>query len=296
MKFYKIFACGLLALALSACSDDDKSSFNTAPNVTVNMQQSSIEVTKKFTGVYYNVPIVVTGEANGPIEVTVEANGVSSNPATEGEDFSITQKTIIIPADKQIGYIQFYPIGSDDETSNKAILFTIKSAKGASIGNLATAEVTLTVPTTYEKLQGAWTFNYDDEGPASFALTCTGVQKGNTGYGVELYFAGFQNYNWVSIMGNLTTNEATGDMTVSFPLGQVVAEDVNFGSTGIVDVGLGSVNGGYLVASGDITAEITPDLKNIVFDPSDAFLGCLMDNGQLTTRIWFWYEQMEMIR
>ena len=33
-------------------------------------------------GVYYKVPIVVTGEANGPVEVTVEVQGTGTTPAT----------------------------------------------------------------------------------------------------------------------------------------------------------------------------------------------------------------------
>lgn len=95
MKLNKIFAIALAALTLTACSDDDD--INTA-NVTVNMQKTEIEVSEDFsTGTYYYVPVEVTGESNGPVRVTVKVEGVGSTPATEGDDYVITSKTIVIP-------------------------------------------------------------------------------------------------------------------------------------------------------------------------------------------------------
>lgn len=299
MKLNKIFAFGLLAFALTACSDDDDAKFNSASGVTVSMQQTEISVTKKFTGVYYNVPVIVTGDANGPIKVTVEVSAVSDLPATEGEDFRITQKTIVIGTDSKIGNIQFYPIGSDEETESAEFLVTITSAEGAQIGTQKTTEVLLKVPTVYEKLQGAWTWtgtDYFDDVPAQFNLTCTGLAEGDTGYGTVLYFSGFMGYNWCSLGAEYLVDEATGLSTLSFPLAQVVAEGVNFGSSGVHDVGLVSISGSSLVANGAIDGQVSPDLKSVTFDPNDVFAGSLVTNGQLTGSLWFGFLEMSMTK
>lgn len=298
MKLNKIFAFGLLAFALTACSDDDDAKFNSASDVTVSMQQTEISVTKKFTGVYYNVPVIVTGDANGPIKVTVEVSAASDLPATENEDFRITSKTIIIPADSKIGNIQFYPIGSDDETNSAEFIVTITSAEGAQIGTQKTTEVLLKVPTIYEKLQGAWVWqglDYWDEYTEQFNLTCTGLSEGDTGYGVVLYFSGFMGYNWCSLSAEYLVDEETGLSTLSFPLGQVIAEGVNF-TSGVRDVGLAGISGSSLLGSGSIDGQVSPDLRSVTFDPNDCFAGCLMNNGMLTTSLWFAYSNMSMTK
>lgn len=298
MKLNKIFAFGLLAFALTACSDDDDAKFNSASDVTVSMQKTEISVTKKFTGVYYNVPVVVTGDANGPIKVTVEVSAVSDLPATEGEDFRITSKTIIIPADSKTGNIQFYPIGSDDETNSAEFIVTITSAEGAQIGTQKTTEVLLKVPTIYEKLQGAWVWqgkDYWDEYTEQFNLTCTGLSEGDTGYGVVLYFSGFMGYNWCSLSAEYLVDEETGLSTLSFPLGQVIAEGVNF-TSGVRDVGLAGISGSSLLGSGSIDGQVSPDLQSVTFDPNDCFAGCLMNNGMLTASLWFAYFDMSMAK
>lgn len=54
-----------------SCSDSND--YNSASNVTVAMQSAQI-VTKESKGLFY-VPIVVTGEPNGPIKVEVSVKG-----------------------------------------------------------------------------------------------------------------------------------------------------------------------------------------------------------------------------
>ena len=70
MKLSKILAIGLAVLTMTACSDDDEFNFNSDGNVTVDMAQPSI--TLKENKGYFNVPVVVSGEANGYVQVTVE--------------------------------------------------------------------------------------------------------------------------------------------------------------------------------------------------------------------------------
>ena len=107
MKFNKIYAIALAALTLTACSDDDDNGLNSTSGVTVQMQQSTMSVSEDMQqGVYYKVPIVVTGEANGPVEVTVEVQGTGTTPATEDEHYVITDKTITIDADKAKQWIK----------------------------------------------------------------------------------------------------------------------------------------------------------------------------------------------
>lgn len=69
MKFNKLYAIALAALTLTACSDDDDNGLNTTSGVTVQMQQSTMSVSEDMQqNVYYKVPVVVTGEANGPLK------------------------------------------------------------------------------------------------------------------------------------------------------------------------------------------------------------------------------------
>ena len=129
MKFNKIYAIALAALTLTACSDDDDNGLNSTSGVTVQMQQSTMSVSEDMQqGVYYKVPIVVTGDANGPVEVTVEVQGTGTTPATEDEHYVITDKTITIDADTQIGYVEFYPKGDDVINDDRQFFVTITGA------------------------------------------------------------------------------------------------------------------------------------------------------------------------
>lgn len=297
MKLNRLFAIGIIGLAMTACSDDDE--FNTAGDVTVGMANTELTISKQFNGTFYNIPIVVDGKANGPIRVTVEVSGVSDNPATEGEDFQITQKTIVIPADKNTGNIEFYPIFKGTETESSQTVFTIVKAEGAQIANSATTVVTLKVPTPYEKFQGAWTASTADwwDGTETiYALNCSGIQEGEPGFGSTVYFSGWMGYTWVIFTGIYEYDETTGGGTLSFEIGQTIAEEVNFGSSGIRDVGLASVSDGFLVARGTIVGQIDETQTTITFDPDAAFLGSLMNNGSLTTSLWFGFDHLVITR
>lgn len=95
MKLYKIFAVALAALTMTACSDDDdKIGWNSNADVTVEMGQASISF-KEGRGMV-NVPVTVTGEANGNIMVTVACEETGLNPAQEDVHYYVTDKTIII--------------------------------------------------------------------------------------------------------------------------------------------------------------------------------------------------------
>ncbi len=115
MKLNKIFAAALAILTMTACDDDDP--VNTA-DVTVNMQQTQMSIAEDFsTGVYYYVPVVLSGETNGPVTVTIAVEGTGANPAVEDRDYMVTSKTIVIPAGETQGSFEFHPSSNEDRKS-----------------------------------------------------------------------------------------------------------------------------------------------------------------------------------
>ena len=105
MKLNKIFAVALAALTMTACSDDDKLELNTASGVSVAMEDATFTIGENVD--LFNVPIEVTGEANGIITVTVQVKEGPANPddlehptqpAKEDVNYIITSKTVNIPA------------------------------------------------------------------------------------------------------------------------------------------------------------------------------------------------------
>ncbi len=56
MKFSKIFAIGLAALTMTACSDDDNN-MNSAQDVTVSLGVTTLEVDEDDNGSIYNIPV-----------------------------------------------------------------------------------------------------------------------------------------------------------------------------------------------------------------------------------------------
>lgn len=309
MKLNKIFAIALAAITMTACSDDDD--FNTAGDVTVGMQESELSFGEDMSaGTYYSIPVVVTGDANGPIQVTIEVQGTGSYPAQEGSDgdYIITSKTITIPSDSKVGNFEFYPIGDEVYgegviNDDKQFIVTITNVSGAKIAENSSCLITLVdnegqLPAAYEAIQGVWQFkgNESDE-PIEFPLVCYGAEEGSEDYLKTVYFYGWLGMDYVEIKANISYDAAQEQIILSFPLGQVIAEGLNFGgSYGVRDIGLGAESGGYLIASGNIVATADKDGTEITFDPSNSFLGCLMNNGSLTTSIWFWLDNMSMTR
>lgn len=270
MKFNKIYAIALAALTLTACSDDDDNGLNSTSGVTVQMQQSTMSVSEDMQqGVYYKVPIVVTGEANGPVEVTVEVQGTGTTPATEDEHYVITDKTITIDADTQIGYVEFYPKGDDVINDDRQFIVTITGAKGATVGTESTCIVTLVdnegmIPRAYESVLGQW--NLTGDNPCT--LTINGFDEGEDGYGKTVFINGWLGYSWVVVEGTFGFDASTMQASIEMALGQIVATDVNFGSIGSYDVALAVRSGNSIYNGGSIVATFDPDYTGATFDVS----------------------------
>ena len=281
MKLDKIFTIALATLALTACSDNDEN-LNTTSGVTVQMQQTTMEVSEDMSqGVYYKIPIVVTGDANGPVDVTIEVKGTGDSPATEDEHYLVTDKTITIGTDTKIGYVEFYPTGDDIINDDRQFIATIVSAKGATIGSQASCTVTLVdnegmIPRAYESVLGEWKLN----GSRPCTLTIEGFESNEDGYGKTVYVSGWAGYSFVVAEGNFSFDATTMEATIEMNLGQVVAQ-VEFTGLGVCDVQLCVAIGNSLYNGGTIAMTFDPEYKGATFDldPTDMIYFAVFQNG-----------------
>ena len=283
MKFNKIYAIALAALTLTACSDDDDNGLNSTSGVTVQMQQSTMSVSEDMQqGVYYKVPIVVTGEANGPVEVTVEVQGTGTAPATEDEHYVIADKTIAIDADTQIGYVEFYPKGDDVINDDRQFIVTITGAKGATVGTESTCIVTLVdnegmIPRAYDAVQGT----YQLQGSMPQTLTITGFGEGEPGNLTTLEISGWLGYNWLVATGSFSFDASTMQGAISLELGQTMATEVET-NLGLCDVWLLRYSGGNHYNGGTIEFLFSSDFQKATTDLGDEDeieLGLIQNGG-----------------
>ena len=191
MKYIKIFALTLGMLSLAACSDNDD--LNTAPNVTVEMASSELSV-KENSGLI-NVPVKLSGEANGPVKVQLKVEGCGEIPAvpyveTNGVwdgNYIVTSETLNIPAGETSVNVEIRIVDDIVETGDRTFSVTIVSCEGATIGNNASTIVTVadneSLP-TYDLIQGEWKMSYIDRDGAknSANFTITGYAEGTEEY------------------------------------------------------------------------------------------------------------------
>lgn len=146
------------AVVLASCSDDE--SFNTL-QTTVGFEQENIAI-KENVG-YYNVPIAIDGYRNGDVAVEIVAEGTGANPAVEGKNFLITDKTLSLLADNDttaaaVLNVQLQTIDDKEINDNRELTLTIKSAQGATV---TTSKVVITLRDNdaafFEKFYGTWT-------------------------------------------------------------------------------------------------------------------------------------------
>lgn len=146
------------AVVLASCSDDE--SFNTL-QTTVGFEQENIAI-KENVGLY-NVPIAIDGYRNGDVAVEIVAEGTGANPAVEGKNFLITDKTLSLLADNDttaaaVLNVQLQTIDDKEINDNRELTLTIKSAQGATV---TTSKVVITLRDNdaafFEKFYGTWT-------------------------------------------------------------------------------------------------------------------------------------------
>lgn len=259
MKLNKIFAIALAALTMTACSDDDE--YNTASAV-VEMGETTIEAQEDFTeDDYYKVPIVVTGETNGPISVTVEVTGSGDTPATENENYIITQKTITIPAGSKIGYIEFHTTGDWDLNPDRKFIMTITSAQGATIGQRKSTLIallddeTLFVP-IYATLGGLWIAT--DDANNQYYMTLTTYPEDDENYLRKVNISGWAGISSTECDATVRLNPVTNEILLQIPVGTSLGM-FNFTGLGVCSVFITGVTEGEdgklsLSLSGNVNA------------------------------------------
>ena len=259
MKLNKIFAIALAALTMTACSDDDEA--NTAA-AEVEMGEATIEAQEDFIeGDYYQVPIIVKGETNGPVTVTVEVTGNGDSPATEGENYIITQKTVTIPAGAKIGYVEFHSTGDWDLNPAREFVMTITSAKGATIGQNRSTLISLLddehlfIP-IYATLGGVWTATTDAN--EQYSMIVTTYPEGDENYLRKITISGWNGVSILECDANVRLNPVTNEITMQIPIGTPLGE-LTFQGLGLCTLFMTGVSEGeneelLLDWSGNVTA------------------------------------------
>ena len=301
MKLNKILAFGFAALTLSACSSDNDYSIdnpvNTASGVTVEMQQDAISAGEDMEqGVYIKVPVILTGEPNGYVNVKVEVVGTGDSPATEGEDFIVTNKEVSLNPEDKIAYVEFYPTGDEIENPDRQFTVTITSAEGATIGAQKTCLVTLIdneslLPNAYRDIQGTWTVATDDDQFGSFTVNIMGVEEGADGYLSKLVITNFLGQQVDPIEATFSFDASTGAGKVYIPFNQSLGI-FNFNGIGQHEVVIATVvNGNSLSLAGGTTGTTNAELTKMTFDKS--LIGTLWTtSGSFSGYTWFWFYSM----
>lgn len=264
MKLNKIFATALAILTLTACDDDDP--VNTA-DVTVNMQKTEMQVAEDFsTGVYFYVPVELSGETNGPVTVTVEVEGVGSTPATEDDDYVVTSKTIVIPAGELTGRIEFHATGDSEVNESREFTMTIVAANGAKIGSNATTRVTLfdddhLLPEAYAKVIGTWS-------AGEYNVTLSGYPEDDPNYLKKVKMSGLNgDPDLNDVILDFSLDAASGLINLEIKMPQVLAESARFNPpVGVVDIVLLPYDQEGLYLSGAIAATSNEEVTQFVFD------------------------------
>ena len=288
-----------VASVFAACSDDD-SSWNTAADVTVSMKTTAMKV-KENVGIF-NVPVVVTGETNGPVKVNVSVKETGDNPAKKDVNYLVTDTTVIISDGE--GNIEIKAVDDDEINDPRTFSVTIISAEGAKVGTQATTEITLRDNDSefYDKLQGTWTMtSLSRSGAAqSWTVTIAGDGEDADDYdGHYLYVTGMMGYDFTTAVLTYNYDKATNAGSVTFDnLGQYkFADDLDFGlGDSHMSVMLLNLNGSSLSYT-PISGTWSADFKTITFTPSAMlFGGIFTSSGQFSGYNWFTATKMVLTK
>lgn len=267
MKLNKIFAAALAVVAMTACDDDEN--VNTA-DVTVSMQQPTMSVAEDFSvGVYYNIPVILSGETNGPVTVTVDVEGVGSSPAVEDEHYMITSKTIVIPAGETEGSIEFHPSSNDDINNDRQFTVTIVAASGAKIGSNSTTLVTLLdedhlLPEALSKLVGTWS---SATTRGSYNCTISALPDDDPDHLKKVLLTGIGGLNYLGdVVLDFSLDASTGMIILQMPMPQLLAKGIQFTDGTVADILLLPLDPGGLYLSGTASAISNEEVSQFVFD------------------------------
>lgn len=302
MKLNKIFAVALAALTMTACSDDDKLELNTASGVTVAMEDATFTIGENVD--IFNVPIEVTGEANGIITVTVQVKEGPANPddpehptqpAKEDVNYIITSKTVNIPAgDKTFG-IEIRNNWEQGVINDDYVFeLTIVDVKGATLGAQKSTVVTIeNVDDAYTMMCGKWTFTgehlFNPVGMQTYTLTMKTpdpVEEAQY-YGHELYAFGIRGQDFLYIPFTFAYDEDTEEISMELIAGDLCTTSlVNF--TGLGSCALVAATEYNLSGFGENVPVTVPDFDHIVFDPTTEFFLAVMPYPALNSIEGYW--------
>lgn len=299
MKFSKIFAIGLAAITMTACSDDDNK-MNTEQDAVVSLGLTQMEVDEDDNGSIYNIPVNITGERNGNVKVTLE---VTEEDAIEDVHFYVTTKTLTIGEDDNYINFEFHPTGDDVVNEDRKFSVSIVNAEGASIGNDKTCQITLLdddkyMLEIYPKLLGSYTFSATASNGADVRQTWTmaGVEEGEPGFPHVAYITGLQGSAEAGFEAYLGYSPKAQRAWMRYELGQVILANAGFEGLGVMDVMLYGYDGS-LVTTGTVTVNYTEDFKKIDFG-ANRFIGGLNLAGSdtWTRHLWFFWGGMLMTK
>lgn len=176
MRYSKYYAIFLVALAFTACSEDNLS-INSS-DAKVSFKNTELVFKENYNVV--DIPVVVEGETNGAIEVEFK---IEPNAGTiEDENFVVTSRKITIPKDGNGEYFCQLNLIDDgiNENDPRGLKVSFANIKGASTGTNAECNVVIedvdNIP--YYKLLGKYNFiAYDataeEEKMVSFTVELT---------------------------------------------------------------------------------------------------------------------------
>lgn len=290
MKYAKIFALTLGAFLLTACSDDD--SLNSEAGVTVQMGKSEVKVTKGTD--LSRIPVVVSGETNGPVKIEVSVEGVSAQDAVAAKpfekdqngnwsgDYLLTSEELTIGAGEITGYIELTSVWDGVEGLPKELKITIVKAEGAAIGNVVSTLVILKDPSPYEKLIGNWTMSYVDYDGAAMSdnVKISGYAEGEPGYESHYIISPFYGISGMQIQMNYRFDPATQTMLTYFstPCSGGIAP-LSIGNTEITCY---IYDGSMSLYTGNLVGEVNADRNQITFEPGLGLFLAFPYNGGIS--------------
>ncbi len=247
MKLKNIFAVALAVATLTSCDNDSAEDYptflggvNSAAGVTVSLPT---EFTANENEMPFQIPVTVSGQANGKVTVTVQSKQLTQvpeglEPAIEKDHYIFTSYTVNIPAGETTGYFEVMPIWVQGELNDDRVFeLSIVKVEGASVAN-ADCQVTIAnVDDPFTAMFGKWKFSGTPlyQGiDAEYTLTISGPDADSEYYGHELYAYGLRGLSYIFLPLNFEYDEETGTPTVSIQV-------ATFATDGLINfTGLGS--------------------------------------------------------
>lgn len=267
MKLNRIFAIALAALTMTACSDDDDTQYNTASDVTVNMETATMEIPEDNSGMI-NVPIKVSGKANGMIKVTVELQKTGNNPAESDVHYIATSDYVYIPEGQDVGNFEFHATGDDEINADRQFAIKIVSVEGAKIGSETTTLVTLVdddhlIPNALNRLKGQWITSITK---GQYLVKIEALPENDPKHNKQIKISGFGGDPELSFLCNFKVNAITERVSLTITCPQLMQSNADFGDGDIFDIVAIPIIDGYIEMEGSISATSDVNVTSFRFD------------------------------